>query len=139
MHTEKCFELILSISILFLLHIHGLLQVKVKTVNPLYQSKFLFFVRHPEGQELKFEAIDEGTRRVLGSFTMSVNRLMQEPLLEYNQQTFMLTLGVHQSPMVLTVRLRVSFPTFLSFLPHVAIEQSVGELPDYNSDFLKEN
>ncbi|WKY00199.1 hypothetical protein Q1695_014784 [Nippostrongylus brasiliensis] len=80
--------------------------VKVKTVNPLYQSKFLFFVRHPEGQEIKFEAIDEGTQRVLGSFTMSLNRLMQEPDLEYYQQTFMLTLGVHQSPMVLTVRLR---------------------------------
>lgn len=29
--------------------------VKVKTVNPLFQSKFLFFVRHLEGQELKFE------------------------------------------------------------------------------------
>ncbi|KAK6025634.1 C2 domain protein [Ostertagia ostertagi] len=39
--------------------------VKVKTVNPLYQSKFLFFVRHPEGQELKFEA----TRYVLSTIT----------------------------------------------------------------------
>lgn len=29
--------------------------VKVKTVNPLFQSKFTFFVRHPEGQELKIE------------------------------------------------------------------------------------
>ncbi|ETN69472.1 C2 domain protein [Necator americanus] len=80
--------------------------VKVKTVNPLYQSKFLFFVRHPEGQELKFEAIDDGTRRVLGTLTMPLNQLIKEPQLEYYQQTFMLTLGVHQSPIVLTVRLR---------------------------------
>ncbi|VDK61115.1 unnamed protein product [Gongylonema pulchrum] len=29
--------------------------VKMKTVNPLFQCKFLFFVRHPEGQELKIE------------------------------------------------------------------------------------
>lgn len=28
--------------------------VKVKTVNPLFQSKFIFFVKQPEGQELKF-------------------------------------------------------------------------------------
>ncbi|VDM59539.1 unnamed protein product [Angiostrongylus costaricensis] len=80
--------------------------VKVKTVNPLYQSKFLFFVRHPAGQELKFEAVDDGTRRSLGSFTMSLSQLMKEPNLEYYQQTFMLTLGVHQSPIVLTVKLR---------------------------------
>uniref|UniRef100_A0A158P928 C2 domain-containing protein n=1 Tax=Angiostrongylus cantonensis TaxID=6313 RepID=A0A158P928_ANGCA len=80
--------------------------VKVKTVNPLYHSKFLFFVRHPAGQELKFEAVDDGTRRSLGSFTMPLSQLMKEPNLEYYQQTFMLTLGVHQSPIVLTVKLR---------------------------------
>jgi hypothetical protein len=28
--------------------------VRLKTVNPLYQTKFIFFVKHPEGQELKF-------------------------------------------------------------------------------------
>ncbi|XGW16263.1 hypothetical protein V3C99_001599 [Haemonchus contortus] len=80
--------------------------VKVKTVNPLYQSKFLFFVRRPEGQELKFEAIDDGTRRPLGALTLSLNRLMTEPQMEYYQHTFMLTLGVHQSPIVVTIRLR---------------------------------
>lgn len=30
--------------------------VKIKTVNPLFQCKFIFFVRHPEGQELTIEA-----------------------------------------------------------------------------------
>ncbi|KJH46599.1 C2 domain protein, partial [Dictyocaulus viviparus] len=84
--------------------------VKVKTVNPLYQSKFLFFVRHPEGQELKFEAFDDGTQRSLGSFTLPLNLLINEPDLQYYQQTFMLTLGVHQSPIVLTVKLRNSIP-----------------------------
>ncbi|KIH51746.1 C2 domain protein [Ancylostoma duodenale] len=84
--------------------------VKVKTVNPLYQSKFLFFVRHPEGQELKFEAIDDGTRRVLGSLTIPLNQIIKEPEMEFYQQTFMLTLGVHQSPIVLTVRLRGFVP-----------------------------
>lgn len=28
---------------------------KTKTVNPLFQSKILFFIHHPERQELKFE------------------------------------------------------------------------------------
>ncbi|VDM82934.1 unnamed protein product [Strongylus vulgaris] len=84
--------------------------VKVKTVNPLYQSKFLFFVRHPEGQELKFEAIDDGTRKTLGSLTIPLTQLIKEPELEFYQQTFMLTWGVHQSPIVLTVRLRGFVP-----------------------------
>ncbi|KHJ83055.1 hypothetical protein OESDEN_17249, partial [Oesophagostomum dentatum] len=78
----------------------------VKTVNPLFQSKFLFFVRHPEGQELKFEAFDDGTRKSLGTLTLPLNQLIKEPQMEYYQQTFMLTWGVHQCPMVLTVRLR---------------------------------
>ncbi|KAK5964928.1 Extended synaptotagmin-2 [Trichostrongylus colubriformis] len=80
--------------------------VKVKTVNPLFQSKFMFFVRNPEGQELKFEAIDDGTRRSLGAFTIPLSQLINEPQMEYYQHTFMLTLGVHQSPIVVTVRLR---------------------------------
>ncbi|KAK6034451.1 C2 domain protein [Cooperia oncophora] len=85
--------------------------VKVKTVNPLFQSKFMFFVRSPEGQELKFEAFDEGTRRSLGTLTIPLNQLMKEPEMEYYQHTFMLTLGVHQSPMVITVRLRAIVAT----------------------------
>ncbi|KAJ1372931.1 hypothetical protein KIN20_035243 [Parelaphostrongylus tenuis] len=107
--------------------------VKVwKTVNPLYQSKFLFFVRHPAGQELKFEAIDDGTRRSLGSFTLPVRLLMQEPNLEYYQQTFMLTLGVHQSPIVLTVKLRGLVPAVeilgRTELDHAAQENTVREV-----------
>ncbi|CAA9991437.1 C2 domain-containing protein [Caenorhabditis elegans] len=81
--------------------------VKVKTVNPLFQSKFLFFVRHLEGQELKFEAVDDGTRRSLGSLNIPLTTLLKEPNLEQNQQMHMLTLGVHQSPIVITTRIRV--------------------------------
>lgn len=80
--------------------------VKVKTVNPLFQSKFLFFVRHLEGQELKFEAVDDGTRRSLGSLNIPLTTLLKEPNLEQNQQMHMLTLGVHQSPIVITTRIR---------------------------------
>uniref|UniRef100_A0A1I7TEW0 C2 domain-containing protein n=1 Tax=Caenorhabditis tropicalis TaxID=1561998 RepID=A0A1I7TEW0_9PELO len=82
--------------------------VKVKTVNPLFQSKFLFFVRHLEGQELKFEAIDDGTRRSLGNLSIPLTTLLKEPNLEQNQQMHMLTLGVHQSPIVITTRIRVN-------------------------------
>ncbi|CAI5446596.1 unnamed protein product [Caenorhabditis angaria] len=81
--------------------------VKVKTVNPLFQSKFMFFVRHLEGQELKFEAFDDGTRRSLGTLNLPISALLKEPNLEQNQQMHMLTLGVHQSPMVVTTRIRV--------------------------------
>eukprot|EP00081_Caenorhabditis_elegans_P027437 NP_741181.1 Extended SYnapTotagmin homolog [Caenorhabditis elegans] len=81
--------------------------VKVKTVNPLFQSKFLFFVRHLEGQELKFEAVDDGTRRSLGSLNIPLTTLLKEPNLEQNQQMHMLTLGVHQSPIVITTRIRM--------------------------------
>ncbi|KHN78918.1 Extended synaptotagmin-2 [Toxocara canis] len=80
--------------------------VKVKTVNPLFQNKFAFFVRHPEGQELVVEAIDDGTRRSLGDMTLPLKTLLSEPNLEFFQQTFSLTQGVHQSPIVLTIRLR---------------------------------
>ncbi|CAI2347649.1 unnamed protein product [Caenorhabditis sp. 36 PRJEB53466] len=80
--------------------------VKVKTVNPLFQSKFMFFVRHLDGQELKFEAVDDGTRRSLGSLSIPLAALLKEPRLEQNQQMHMLTLGVHQSPIVITARIR---------------------------------
>ncbi|CAJ0931463.1 unnamed protein product, partial [Mesorhabditis belari] len=81
--------------------------VKVKTVNPLYQVKFFFFVRHPENQELKFEAIDDGTRKSLGTMSIPLQALIKEPNLEFYQQTLHLTHGVHQCPMVVTVRLRI--------------------------------
>uniref|UniRef100_A0A914UX76 C2 domain-containing protein n=1 Tax=Plectus sambesii TaxID=2011161 RepID=A0A914UX76_9BILA len=80
--------------------------VKVKTVNPLYQSKFMFFVKHPEGQELKIEARDDGTKRSLGEFILPLKALLAEPRMEYYQTTFPLTQGVRQSPIVVTIRLR---------------------------------
>lgn len=80
--------------------------VKVKTVNPLFQSKFTFFVRNPEGQELKIEAIDDGTRRSLGDFKIPLRVLLAEPNFEAFQRTFFLSQGVHQSPIVLTIRIR---------------------------------
>ncbi|GMR42149.1 hypothetical protein PMAYCL1PPCAC_12344 [Pristionchus mayeri] len=80
--------------------------VKVKTVNPLFQQRFQFFVKHPAGQELKIEAVDEGTRRSLGLLTLPLSHLMKEPKMEMYQTTLMLSLGVHQSPIVVTIRLR---------------------------------
>uniref|UniRef100_A0A915Q6N5 C2 domain-containing protein n=1 Tax=Setaria digitata TaxID=48799 RepID=A0A915Q6N5_9BILA len=80
---------------------------KMKTVNPLFQTKFLFFVRHPEGQELKFEAIDQITKRCLGELILPLKTILREPDLEFYKQTFSLTLGVHQSPIVITARIRV--------------------------------
>ncbi|VDN57233.1 unnamed protein product [Dracunculus medinensis] len=81
--------------------------VKVKTVNPLFQSKFTFFVRHPEGQELKIEAIDDNTKRSLGDLKIPLNSIVDEPKMEIFQQTFVLNQGVHQSPIVITARIRV--------------------------------
>lgn len=92
----------------------------MKTVNPLFQCRFSFFVRSPEGQELRLEvcvsrllpsqAFDDGTKRSLGTLSLPLSHLMKEPKAEYAQQTFPLSLGVHQSPIVLTVKLRVSRP-----------------------------
>ncbi|MFH4975035.1 hypothetical protein AB6A40_001744 [Gnathostoma spinigerum] len=80
--------------------------VKVKTVNPLFQSRFTFFIRHPEGQELKIDAIDDGTRRSLGDFTLPLTSVIKEPDMQICQQTFPLSLGVHQSPIVMTIKIR---------------------------------
>lgn len=52
--------------------------------------------------------MDEGTRRSLGLLTLPLSLLMKEPKMEMYQTTLMLSLGVHQSPIVVTVRLRVS-------------------------------
>ncbi|EJW87987.1 hypothetical protein WUBG_01100 [Wuchereria bancrofti] len=79
---------------------------KIRTVNPLFQTKILFFVRHPERQQVKFEAIDHTTKRSLGEFILPLKTILQEPNLELFQQTFPLTQGVHQSPMVITARIR---------------------------------
>ncbi|KAH7731441.1 C2 domain-containing protein [Aphelenchoides avenae] len=80
--------------------------VQLKTVNPLYQSKFIFFVKQPEGQELKLTAIDDGTRRTLGELSIPLLSVMKEPKMEMFQQTFLLTHGIHSSPIVVTVSLR---------------------------------
>ncbi|KAK6100352.1 C2 domain family protein [Brugia pahangi] len=79
---------------------------KIRTVNPLFQIKILFFVRHPERQEVKFEAIDHTTKRSLGEFVLPLKTILLEPNLELFEQTFPLTQGVHQSPMVITARIR---------------------------------
>ncbi|VIO90608.1 C2 domain containing protein [Brugia malayi] len=80
---------------------------KIRTVNPLFQIKILFFVRYPERQEVKFEAIDHTTKRSLGEFVLPLKTILLEPNLELFEQTFPLTLGVHQSPMVITARIRM--------------------------------
>ncbi|KAE9556463.1 hypothetical protein FO519_000348 [Halicephalobus sp. NKZ332] len=85
--------------------------VQVKTVNPLFQSKFTFFVKQPEGQELKFTAIDDGTKRLLGELSVPLLSVMGQPNLEMFQQTFHLTHGIHTSPIVLTIRLRAFEPS----------------------------
>uniref|UniRef100_A0A915MR48 C2 domain-containing protein n=1 Tax=Meloidogyne javanica TaxID=6303 RepID=A0A915MR48_MELJA len=84
--------------------------VKTRTTNPLYQCKFNFFVKQPEGQELKILAIDDGTKREIGELSIPVRVVMKEPNMELTQQTFYLQHGVHSSPIVLTVRLRFFTP-----------------------------
>ncbi|KAI1729382.1 c2 domain-containing protein [Ditylenchus destructor] len=84
--------------------------VKPKTVNPLFQSKFLFFVKQPEGQDLKLKAYDDGTRRELGELTIPLLSIMNQPNMEIFQQTFHLVHGIHASPIVLTARLRTFVP-----------------------------
>uniref|UniRef100_A0A1I7W1K8 C2 domain-containing protein n=1 Tax=Loa loa TaxID=7209 RepID=A0A1I7W1K8_LOALO len=79
---------------------------KLRTVNPLFQSKVLFFVRQPEGEELKFEAIDHTTKRSLGELVLPLKTILREQNLEFHEQTFPLTLGIHQSSMVITARIR---------------------------------
>ncbi|VDP20520.1 unnamed protein product [Onchocerca flexuosa] len=79
---------------------------KIRTVNPLFQSKILFFVRHPEGQELKFEAIDDTTKRCIGELILPLKTILREPNMEFFEQTVPLTQGVHQSSMVVTARIR---------------------------------
>uniref|UniRef100_A0A914CZS2 C2 domain-containing protein n=1 Tax=Acrobeloides nanus TaxID=290746 RepID=A0A914CZS2_9BILA len=97
--------------------------VKMKTVNPLFQSKFTFFVKQPEGQELKFVAYDDGTKRAIGELTIPLLSLMNQPNMEMFQNTFTLTHGVHTSPIVLTIRLR----TFASVAEaDTFFDQSIG-------------
>lgn len=68
----------------------------------------------PGSISIKFlQALDEGTQRLLGSLTLPLSSLLKEPKLELYQQTLMLTHGVHQSPLVATIRLRVSFFSFI--------------------------
>ncbi|KAL7071319.1 hypothetical protein ACQ4LE_009484 [Meloidogyne hapla] len=84
--------------------------MKTRTTNPLYQCKFNFFVKQPEGQELKIRAIDDGTKREIGELLIPIRVVMREPNMELTQQTFYLQHGVHSSPIVLTVRLRFFTP-----------------------------
>uniref|UniRef100_A0AC34F5D6 Extended synaptotagmin-2 n=1 Tax=Panagrolaimus sp. ES5 TaxID=591445 RepID=A0AC34F5D6_9BILA len=86
-------------------------HVREKTVNPLYQSKFTFFVKQPEGQNLHFEAVDDGTKRPLGELGIPLLSVINQPEMELFQQTQYLTLGIHTSPVVLTIRLRAFKPT----------------------------
>ncbi len=81
--------------------------VRPKCIHPVYQTKFLFFVKEPEGKELKLKAVDDGTRRELGEFSIPLSVVMNQPRMELFQQTFHLALGVHTCPVVMTIRLRV--------------------------------
>uniref|UniRef100_A0A7E4V2D6 Extended synaptotagmin-2 n=1 Tax=Panagrellus redivivus TaxID=6233 RepID=A0A7E4V2D6_PANRE len=85
--------------------------VKTKTVNPLFQTKFTFFVKQPEGQELKLKAIDDGTKRPLGELNISLLSIIDQPDMEVFQATYNLVMGIHQCPIVLTVRMRAFEPT----------------------------
>ncbi|KAF7637201.1 hypothetical protein Mgra_00003376, partial [Meloidogyne graminicola] len=85
--------------------------VKTRTTNPLYQCKFNFFVKQPEGQELKIRAIDDGTKRELGELLLPISVIMREPNMELNKQTLYLQHGVHSSSIILTIRLRFFSPS----------------------------
>lgn len=89
-------------------------QVKLNTINPLYQSKFSFFVDGPQEKTLNFTAIDDGTKRTLGELDVPLSCVIKEPNMEYFQQTFYLSQGVTQSAIVLTIRLRALEPSNLS-------------------------
>lgn len=56
-----------------------------------------------------FKAIDNTTKRSLGELVLPLKAILKEPNLELFEQTFPLTQGVHQSPMVLTARIRVNY------------------------------
>jgi Ca2+-dependent lipid-binding protein len=86
-------------------------HVREKTVNPLYQSKFTFFVKQPEGQNLHISAADDGTKRSLGELEVPLLSIINQPNMEIFQQTQYLTLGIHASPIVMTIRLRAFKPT----------------------------
>uniref|UniRef100_A0A158R441 Extended synaptotagmin-2 n=1 Tax=Syphacia muris TaxID=451379 RepID=A0A158R441_9BILA len=79
--------------------------IKEKTVNPLYNSRFIFFVRDPMEQELKIQAFDNTTGRLLGKLNLHLERLFSETDLQVYQRTFILSQGVHQSFIVLTMKL----------------------------------
>lgn len=56
-----------------------------------------------------FKAIDHTTKRSLGELVLPLKTILREPNLELFEQTFPLTQGVHQSPMVITARIRVNY------------------------------
>uniref|UniRef100_A0A0N4ZI70 Extended synaptotagmin-2 n=1 Tax=Parastrongyloides trichosuri TaxID=131310 RepID=A0A0N4ZI70_PARTI len=85
--------------------------VKLNTINPLYQTKFSFFVNGPQEKSLTLTAIDDGTKRTLGELNVLLSNVIREPNMEYFQQTFYLTQGVTQSAIVLTIRIRALEPS----------------------------
>uniref|UniRef100_A0A0K0F792 Extended synaptotagmin-2 n=1 Tax=Strongyloides venezuelensis TaxID=75913 RepID=A0A0K0F792_STRVS len=85
--------------------------IKLNTINPLYQSKFSFFINGPHDKSLLFTAIDDGTKRTLGELSIPLNNVIREPNMEYFQQTFYLSHGVTQSAIVLTIRVRALEPS----------------------------
>uniref|UniRef100_A0A915HL66 C2 domain-containing protein n=1 Tax=Romanomermis culicivorax TaxID=13658 RepID=A0A915HL66_ROMCU len=82
---------------------------KPKTRNPLYRQKFAFFVSNVEHQIFKIEAKDDANaKKTLGECVVPIRELLKENNLQILEQTLYLALGPHSSPLVVSLRLRVT-------------------------------
>ncbi|KAI6201967.1 Extended synaptotagmin-2 [Aphelenchoides besseyi] len=94
--------------------------VKVRTVNPVYMSKFLFLLQsnNKDLQELTIKALDSNTNKLLGELSIQLAYIMEQPNMEIFDKVYQLRHGVHSSNITLTIRIR-----------HIIPPSDSGEIP----------
>lgn len=88
---------------------------KMRTIHPVWEEGYTFFVPNPENDSFYLNIIDKKTNSDIGQFTFKIKSLSDKSNLQIIKEPFTLLKSGPESKIVLSMHLRVSciFQLFL--------------------------
>lgn len=79
----------------------------MRTIHPVWEKPFIFFVSNPENDSLFLSVMDQKTQTEIGQLTFKLKNLCDKFNLEINKEPFSLLKAGPESKVTWSLRLRV--------------------------------
>lgn len=83
-------------------------DVQMRTIHPVWEKPFTFFVSNPENDSLFLSIMDQKTQTEIGQLVFKLKNLCDKTNLEINKEPFHLLRAGPDSKVTWSLRLRVS-------------------------------